>query len=276
MEKRSLNISKIEWDKFLIDLQKRIRDEKFQLSLDKMMKIDDKYYDENITPNELIKIIDEYREKDVQDVENMENIQILLSGNPEIVFRLGIEAVRNNVKMILNIEDFCLAQNTILVDTINSIAEENNLYTRLILQNLVKDEKIYEISQRVDCTICFGNSNDYNRLNRKYKIKDLRLYPYNILELYMDSFDLEEVRIGVYEYTIRNQFQMEIYDMDLDIEDVINDMNNNGYGFCSILFSKDKEKIRKFKDNVKSKYVCVNENPFKKIKWEFDLMKNHK
>lgn len=50
----------------------------------------------------------------------------------------------------------------------------------------------------------------------------------------MDSFDLEEVRIGVYEYTIRNQFQMEIYDMDLDIEDVINDMNNNGYGFCSI------------------------------------------
>ena len=73
---------------------------------------------------------------------------------------------------------------------------------------------------------------------------------------------------------MRNQFEMEIYDIDSNIDSVIEDMNKNGYGFCSILLSKDENKKKKFKENVRSKYVCVNENPFKKIKWEFNLYNN--
>ena len=110
-------------------------------------------------------------------------------------------------------------------------------------------------------------------LNKKYKISNLKLYPFNIFELYSDSYELEDVRRGLYDYTTRNQFEMEIYDMDLDIEEVIDEMNNYGYGFCSILLSKDKEKINKFKEKIKAKYVFINENPFKKIKFDFDLRK---
>ena len=273
-EKKNLNISPLEFKKFLTDLEKIINEKKFLDSLNEMRAIDENYYSENILKQELEKIIEEFKTKSIEKIEDINIVQILLAGNPELVFRLGIEAVRNNVRMIINIEDFCLAQNTFLVKVINDVAERNGLSTILNLKNLVKDSGVYETSKECDCTICFGISNNYHRLNKNYNIQDLRLYPYNIFELYMDSEELEEVRRGVWDYAMRNQFEIEIYDIELDIDDVIEDINRNGYGFCSILLSKDEAKVQKFKENVNSKYVFINENPFKKIKWEFNLYNN--
>lgn len=261
------------YNHFLSVLEQKINERIFQTKLDEMRQIDEHHYGENILVDELKKIIGEYKENDVVNIENIKKVQVVLPGNPEIVFRLGIEAVRNNVKMIINIDDFCLAQNTILVEVINAAAKECKLFKILELKNLVKDNDIYDMSKNTDLTICIGNSNDYNRLKNRFNIENLKFYPFNIFELYSDSYELEEVRKGLYDYAMRNQFEMEIYDMDLDIDEVINEMNNYGYGFCSILLSKDKEKMKKFEENIKSKYILVNENPFKKIKWEFDLKK---
>ena len=261
------------YNHFLRNLEKIISDQEFQKRIEQMRNIDKNHYTENILIDELKNIISEYMEKDIVTIDNIKKVQIILPGNPEIVFRLGIEAVRNNVKMIINIDDFCLAQDTLLIEAINSAANESKLSKIVELKNLIKDEDIFNVSKTVDSTVCVGNSNDFNRLNKKYKIPNLKFYPFNIFELYSDSYELEEVRKGLYDYAMRNQFEMEIYDIELDIDEVINEMNKYGYGFCSILLSKDKEKIKKFKENIKSKYVCVNENPFKVIKFEFDLTK---
>ena len=269
----NLNISQSIYEQFLKVLEKNISDNEFQKAFEKTQKIDEKYYSESITIEELKNIISEYKEKEIINVSDIKKVQINLSGNPEFVFRLGIESLRNNARMIINIDDFCLAQDTILVEVLNMSAKEIKLSNILKLQNLLKDDEIFEISEKVDMTICFGNSNDYHRLNKKYKISNLKFDPYCVFELYTDSYDLEEVKRGVYEYAMRNQFCIEIYDMDLEIDDIIEDINKNGAGFCSILLSKDKEKIKRFKENIKSKYVFVNENPFSKIKFEFDLSK---
>ncbi len=266
-----LDISNEMYKEFLRRLENRITDKNFNEALENVQKIDEKYYSENINVEELKNIVLEYTDKTIKFVENLEKIQVILPGNPEIVFKLGIEAIRQNVRMIIDIDDFCLAQNTLLVDVINLIAQEMKLGEVIKLQNLVKDEDISKVSEKLDMTLCIGNSNDYNRLNKRYKISNLKLYPFNIFELHSDSLELEEVRRGLFDYISRNQFDVEIYDIDLEIDDVIEEMNRDGYGFCSILLSKDKEKIKKFKENIKSKYVFVNENPFKKIKFELDL-----
>lgn len=266
-----LDISNEMYKDFLRRLENRITDKNFSEALENVQKIDEKYYSENINVEELKNIVLEYTYKTIKSMEKLEKIQVILPGNPEIVFKLGIEAIRQNVRMIIDIDDFCLAQNTLLVDVINLIAQEMKLGEVIKLQNLVKDKDIYEESEKLNMTLCIGNSNDYNRLNKRYKISNLKLYPFNIFELHSDSLELEEVRRGLFDYISRNQFDVEIYDIDLEIDDVIEEMNRDGYGFCSILLSKDKDKIKKFKESIKSKYVFVNENPFKKIKFELDL-----
>ncbi len=266
-----LNISNEMYKEFLRKLENKLTEEKFIETLEKVQEIDEKYYAENINVEELKTIVIDYTEKTIKSVENLGKIQVILPGNPEIVFKLGIEAIRQNVRMMINIDDFCLAQNTLLVDIINLVAQEMKLGDVIKLQNLVKDEEISKVSEKLDMTLCIGNSNDYNRLNKKYKISNLKLYPFNIFEIYSDSLELEEVRRGLFDYISRNQFDVEIYDIDLEIDEVIEEMNRDGYGFCSILLSKDKDKIKKFKESIKSKYVFVNENPFKKIKFELDL-----
>lgn len=61
---------------------------------------------------DLKNIIQEYRSLEFLEKES-KRVLILLPGNPEIVFKLGIEAIRNNVNFIIGIEDFCLAQNIV-------------------------------------------------------------------------------------------------------------------------------------------------------------------
>ena len=268
---KNLEISKTIYESFLSEIKKRLEKEKFEKSLEDVQKIDKKYYAENITVQELQNILEEYTKKEIKNIEKIKKKQLIFPGNPEYVIRMGIEAVRQNVRIEINIDDFCLAQNTLLVEFFNLISNELGLGEILKLNNLAKDEEIIRTSKNFDMTMCFGNSNDYNRLNRENKITNLKLYPFNIFELHSDSIELEEVRKGVFDYVSRNQFDIEIYDIDLDIDEVITEMNRDGYGFCSILLSKDKEKIEKFKKNIKSKYIFVNENPFKKIKFEFEL-----
>ena len=266
-----LNVSNLQYKEFLNKLNERINAKIFEETLEKVKEIDKKHYTEDITVEELKNVVQKYSEKEVCISKNAQKIQVILPGNPEIIFKLGLEAIRQNIRIALKIDDFCLGQNTFLVDLINMVANEMKLGKVLLLENLVIAEEIERISNKYDMTICLGNSNEYNRLNKNYKISNLKLYPLYIFELYSDSLELEEVRKGLFDYISRNQFEIEIYDMDLEIDEVITEMNRDGYGFCTILLSKDKEKIKKFKENIKAKYVFVNENPFKKLEFEFDL-----
>lgn len=264
-----INIDETIYKRFLNLLEKKIKEKVFLEGMKKCQEIDLKYYEKVIREEQLLNIVRKYKEKEMKLNENIKNIQILLPGNPEIVFMLAIEAIRNNLKMLIIIEDFCLAQNTMLIELINSSLKDMRLKEIIKLENQLEDEKIIQNSEKFDMTMCIGNSNDYNILSKK--IKDLKFYPYNILEVYSDSDELEEIRKKIYDYSMLNQYEMEIYDMDFNIEDVIEEINRDGYGFCSVLFSRDKEKINKFKENVKSQYVIINENPFNKIKFEFLL-----
>lgn len=52
------------------------------------------------------------------------------------------------------------------------------------------------------------------------------------------------------------------------MESAVRIINKNGYKFSTVLFSKDEEKQKYFKDNIESQYVIINKNPFKEIKFK--------
>ena len=67
-----------------------------------------------------------------------------------------------------------------------------------------------------------------------------------------------------------NQYEIEVFTKD-NLDNIIGQINEFGNGFCSVLLSRNKEHIKKFKEEVESEIVCVNENPYNKI--SFDIKK---
>lgn len=255
------------YEKFLNFIKKEIDSNEFKKQLEKVQNIDLKHYTKFISILEMQGYLNEYKNESFIKNE-LNKILVILPGNPEIVFKLCLEAIRYNVSMTISIEDFCLAQNTLLVELVNKAIEKYKLKIKINLQNMLSDEEIVKKSKNVDKTIIIGNSNIYNRLEDK--IKNLELNSYGIFEIYSDSKEFESLEKTVYDYLAQNEFESELYD-DIEFEDAIRLINKSGYGFCSMLFSKDKEKQKKFKENIKSKYVIVNKNPFKEIKFRLEI-----
>ena len=82
-----LNISNEMYKEFLRKLENKLTEEKFIETLEKVQEIDEKYYAENINVEELKTIVIDYTEKTIKSVENLGKIQVILPGNPEIVFK---------------------------------------------------------------------------------------------------------------------------------------------------------------------------------------------
>lgn len=251
---------------FLKILERKIKEKDFVKKLMDVMKIDIKHYDKTISIEELESSLYEYKNKKI-NINEYENIQILLVGNPQMVFKLGMEIARNNVNIEINIQDFCLGQNLLIVELINETLKECKISRRITLNNLLSDSEIKNNSVNFDKTICIGDSNTYNAL--KKQISDIELYPYNIIDLYCSTDEFEKLQELLFDYSEQNQFEIDIYD-EMELDDAI-ELINNGYKYCALLLSKDKIQIEKFKNEVKSEYIVVNENPFNITKFELNL-----
>ncbi len=253
------------YDKILNDIDKEISSKSFEENLKKVQKIDCNHYKEKVTIDELKKFLKQYKEcKNTQYEEN--KIMILQRGNPEIIFQVCLEILKNKIiEVTMVIQDFCLGQNTLIIETINEIFKQNNLNKKIKLENLLTDNKILEKSKEFNKVICIGDSNLYNRLENE--ILNLELNPYGIFEVYSDSEEFEELEETFFEYCYQKEFEAENYS-DLEFEDAVRLINKNGYKFSAVLFSKDEEKQKEFRENVKSKHVIINKNPFKEIKFK--------
>lgn len=254
---------------FIDKLEKKIQDKKFINELEKYHEIDKKHCNKFITIGELENVIKEYKKLDVID-NNFKKIQIITIGNPETIFRLCIEAIRYSISITFSIDDFCLAQNMFIVNIVNLISKELKLGIKLELENSVSIDIIIQKSQKYERNICIGDVNRYNALCES--IENIEIYPYNVYEMYTDSDEFDELKEKIYNYASINGYELDIIDEEMKIDDVVEEINNNGYGFCAIIFSKDKEKCEKFRKNIKSDYVIVNENPFTKVKFKEDFL----
>ena len=264
---KEIDVLTDKYQNFLKVLNKKIKEKEFVKRLMDVMKIDIKHYDKAISIEELEESLCDYKDKSIC-INNYENIQIVLIGNPQIIFCLGIEAARNNVNIEINIQDFCLGQNLLLIELINESLKECKVLRKIEIKNLLSDQEIKNNSNEFDKTICIGDSNTYNSL--KKQIEKIEFYPYNIIELYSANNEFEELQSLLFDYSEQNQFEMDIYD-EMELDEAIDLMNEDGYRYCALLFSKDKKEIEKFKNKIKSEYIVVNENPFNITKFELNL-----
>jgi len=258
----------MDYKKFLKEVRLKLSEKELKTKLQEMIAIDQKYYEKKITVEELLEIVSEYETKEERKSE-ITSCQILTIGNPEIIFRLGIEVVRNHLKEVfISIDDFCLAQDKLIVAMFQKIFYENNMKIQFILDNLTKEEILLENGKKYDKTISISDS--YRYYAYQDSIPNMLFYPYHIFEVYADD-EFEDLKRRIYDYCELNGYEFINHDEELTLEEVISLMNTRGYGDAAVLLSKDEEKQKLFRKKVHLKNKIINENPLKKVKFVLDF-----
>lgn len=252
---------------FLILVLSEFESKKIQEDLDKAKKIDSNHYTKKLEIESLRSVIKSYKDEKRDKENTIEKLLVLTPGNPDVVFSLCIECYRLDLDMEIVIEDFCLAQNMLVVEVFNSIFEKMKFKRRIKLINNIPDKDIIHESIKFDKTIVVGNSNLYNRLENEMKIS---FYPYGIFEIYSDTEEFDELKEKIYSILDENMFEVEEYD-DVVKEKVIDNLNKTSYKFCTLILTKDKEFEKKAKESLDSEFVIVNKNPFKEIKFKLNV-----
>lgn len=142
------------YDKVFNDINREISSKIFVESFKKVQKIDNNHYKEKITIEEMKMYLEEYRNSETSIYKD-KRIMILQRGNPELIFKICLEILKSEaVEIVIAIQDFCLGQNTLIVETINEILKQNKINKKIKLENHLNDNKIIEISKDFSKIIC--------------------------------------------------------------------------------------------------------------------------
>ena len=237
-------MQKILYDAMFSKIQKEIIANKEEI--EKLEKIDTKYCKIEINIENLIKIIEYYKIKEIKK----ENKKILIycNGNPYIVLNIAMIAITNNLSIKINIDDTMLGVNKYLLEIINRTLEKNELKTKLELFNKEEnDEKI----------IFIDRINDFNTI----KTKNKKYIPYESIDVYSEESEYEELFEKIYDYAINMNIDIDIFD-----DEGIESMLKYGTGKNKLILTNNKEIINKYSE----KNIYINENPFKTEKIIFD------
>ena len=265
-ESTNISINKDRYKKILNDIMLEIKDNKEEFK--RINDIDKNIYDTNIDIEKLVNIIKNSQEEELILNKDSKNILISYYGSPYITLELCIEAVKTNNKLILAIEDYMLGINKLIVNIVQNILNDYRIENKIFIFNLL-DKNVIAQNTEIDKVICIGNKNTFE-LYKKMQINNLIYYPFNNIDLYCDTDELEELQEMIYQYAEKNFIELEIYDEFENINRAVEYLNKYGNKFCTVLLTKSKEKEEIFRNNIISKYIFVNENPFGKYEFNID------
>lgn len=233
------------------NIKKSIKDKEKEIS--ELYKIDAKYSATKISTKKIQNIIDNFENEKI-DLSKEQKILIHYNGNPYITINLIILSILTKTTIILDIDDYFIGINTLMVKIINDI-----------LKSFQTDELIYLYDakkqyENIDKIICIDNINKYN-LYLKNKNNIAKFYDYNYMNFYSNSNDFEELEELIFIYAEKNQIPIESFS-ELDEETAIN-MIDKAPGKTVILFTNNENTKKDFQKNILNKRIFINDNPFK-------------
>lgn len=215
-------------------------------------KIDMKYCSININENQLIRIIESYKNREIVCKKN--KLFIYSSGDPYVVLNLIMISICANINLTINIDEIMLGVNKCILEIINNILRNNN---RLAIE--ITNKKC------LDDVIFIDRVNDYNILNKS--CKKARFIANQGIDIFCDSEKYDEILSEVYEYAISMNIDVDIFDEEEGMETLLK------YGKANKVLVLSNKKVN-IKDT--NKKIYINENPFKDEKniFEEDFIRN--
>lgn len=255
---KDLRISNDVFKKICRDLKSEINENKKEI--EKLNELDYKYSKKVVYPEKLVKVIDEYREKEVV-IKETRNLLVAYYGDPSVTIELCLQGLLNCQLMNLLIDNMCYGVNKLIVTLFIEILKEYRIYDVVTLNNYENVEDVEASLEFIDKMYCVGDKNIYTICKHINGI-DIEYVPFGIIDIYCEDDDFYELSREIFNYCFENGIEAEVYD-DMPVDEAINTLNEYGEKYCSIILTKDAEAVKRFKEEMKSKFVFANENPFR-------------
>ena len=239
-EIKQLYLNKETLNKIIEDYKREILSNKENFI--ELYKIDQEATDEVFNLNDVIKLLDLYKDEEIIKKEK----EIIISsfyGNPLITINLCMQSIIKNRGTILAIEDDMFAVNKMLVTLFNNVLSDYKianiveLYNNLRIED-IKDEK--EAADNINYVICIGNTNTYFKLYKE-EIKNLKYIPFKNTSLYSKDKEFKDLKYELYKYTIQKGIEIEIYE---DLDEFIACTNIDEEIENVVVFSNNKDEIK--------------------------------
>ena len=256
------NVSNENFKNIIKSIIELLKDNKF--TFEKLKKEDKKSYSYEFDLDKLIEIFSGYLEKEIEQKEN-KKIIINYYGNPYLTGMLCAESIMNQTESTFVINNIHYGLNSAIIKIVNDALKENNIELKF---KVIMNFMIQEVERmNVNKVVCLGDTNSY-MIYKNLKNTKVECVPLFGTTLYYDSSQYDKLVEDMKKYAFKNGYELEVFDENEQLDDVIYMINKTENNYCSLLLSKDKEKQEKFTQQVNAKMVCVNENPFAKFKLE--------
>lgn len=261
-DKREYKISDDIFQKILLEFRNAIFEN--HKTIKEMNDVDYDYNMKTIKCEELVEIIDSFKDNTVKIKETQNNV-LIFYGNPSITIQVLLESIQNCQMINIVIQDMYYAVNKLIVELFIDILKDFRL-KNIVSFSKYEGKKEFELeTKEIDKIYFIGNKNSYQLLENSINA-EVKYIPFDCLDIYCEDEEYDDFARDILEYAIENGYEAEITD-EIPVDVAINYLNQYGNGFCSLILSKNKESIDKFKKEIASEYVFANENPFnKKIK----------
>ena len=219
----------------------------------KANEVDARFSENEIDPNMLISIINNYKRCDFQ--KEGKNIIVFYNGSPYLTLNLLLQSVLKNDKLLLVYDEYMQGVNEVLISIFKSVLREYNAEEMIGTISKITSQLIKDVNQVDTDVLVLGDTSIYQSL------KNARFFPYNNFILYSDNERFDSLKEAIYMYTTQYEYELEvIYEDDLSI--VIDEVNRSEADKF-ILLSDNEESKDRVKNEIKNTKIYINENPFK-------------
>ncbi len=257
LKRKDLDVSDDVLQKVMLDLKSELKENKKEIQ--KLNEMDYKYNQKLVYVDQLIEAIDLFQGKKVNK-KQAKNVLMAYSGDPYVTIQICLSALQNCQQINLLIDDMCFAINKFIVELYKDILRDYKIVEAVSFSNYESRSEIIKISSMIDKMYCLGDKNLYNICK---KISDLQIeyVPFNVIDIYCEDEEFYELSREIFRICFENGIEAEIYE-DMPFDQIIKTINEYGEKYCSIILTKNKDYAERFKREIQSKYVFINENPF--------------
>ena len=246
-------------------------------SLEKAFKLDFDEWENEISFEKLLSIIDEIKEKEYlpkfttkEIVDGFGKIILICNQNPYLILNFILSCIYTNNKVTVVLEEKMLATNKCMIEVIKKKIEKLKLDSDTVdyIETEEKD-KVIRYQDNYDLLYYFGNKQDYLQFIKRIHI-DSKFENFAEIYVYIDSKDFKNEFINIDKFAYLNDIKVKYFN--LDLENSIKDINKfNNINKLASIFTKNIDKAYEFLKQVKSENVYINKNPCEAFKYETNM-----